>query len=592
VTGDRKKRIPSRFLYEVLRTAVSLLAAPFAYLMRGRSNKTAVSTQLLVTCHLSPVTFKYITLPIFLLCFLTAVSCNSSRSRSTGDSAVNPGSATPLRQNPDPGFPSSESAVQTNDAAALKSEIDRIINESNVSGARWGIYVMMPDGQLLYTREGNSTFIPASNMKLFTTAIALDLLGPDYRWRTSVFAAENPDSSGTINGDLTLFGRGAPDLNAAGVAGNQAHLSVLANALFIRGVRRVNGDIIGDESYFRAERYGDGWLWNDLQWYYGATPSALSVNGNEIGVEIGPGATHGAPATVKLSYDSGLITIKNDALTAQRSDAMTVGVERGLSGNDIHIWGNYPLAGNSVTARIAVSDPALLAATLFRDALRARGIVVSGSVNRRDFRTAGNSQTVGVKSQVELASVESRSLAEIIKETNKDSINLNAELIFRTVGKERGYTAPDPNPRKMSGRGDDEAAQAVEKKWLRDKGIDTELLSIRDGCGLSRLDIVTPEATARLLLAMSTSKWGKLFLESLPEGARDGTLKGRLTTLGEHRVFAKTGTLTYVNSLSGFALTRNNRQLIFSIYCNDGTAATTATPVIDSVVRALVQYPG
>jgi D-alanyl-D-alanine carboxypeptidase/D-alanyl-D-alanine-endopeptidase (penicillin-binding protein 4) len=447
----------------------------------------------------------------------------------------------------------------------------------------------MPDGQLLYARNGNSTFTPASNMKLFTTAIGLELLGPDYRWRTSVFAADNPDSSGTINGDLTLFGRGAPDLNSADVAGKQAQLSILANALFLRGVRHVNGDIIGDESYFRAERYGDGWLWNDLQWYYGATPSALTVNDNEIDVAIGPGITRGLPATVKLSYDSGLFTVKNDALTAERSVAMTVGVERGLSGNDLHIWGNYPLSGNSITARIAVYDPPLLAATLFRDALRARGIVVTGSVSRRDFRTAGNSQA---ESQVELASVQSRTLAEIIKDTNKDSINLFAELIFRTLGKERGFTAPDPNPRKMSGRGDDSAAQAVESKWLRDNGIDTELISIRDGSGLSRLDIVTPEATGRLLLAMSRSKWGKLFLESLPEGSRDGTLKGRLTNLGEHRVFAKTGTLTYVNSLSGFALTQNNSQLIFSIYCNDDTAATSATPVIDAVVRALVQYPG
>src|SRR5882762_979115 len=534
----------------------------------------------------------YFTLPIFFLCLLTAVSCSSSRSLSTDDSAVNPGSATPSRPNPNLDFPGSGNAVQTNEAAALKSEIDLIINESNLSGARWGIYVMMPDGQLLYTRNGNSTFIPASNMKLFTTAIGLDLLGPDYRWRTSVFAAENPDLSGTVHGDLTLFGRGAPDLNSAGVAGNQEQLSVLANALFLQGVRRINGDIVGDESYFRAERYGDGWLWNDLQWYYGATPSALTVNGNEIGVEIGPGTTQGAPTAVKLSYDSALFTVKNDALTAERSVAMTVGVERGLSGNDLHIWGNYPLAGSSITARIAVYDPALLAATLFRDALRARGIVISGNVNYRDFRTAGYSQVAGAKPQVELASVESQSLAQIIKETNKDSINLNAELIFRTVGKERGYTAPDPNPRKISGRGDDVAAQAVEKKWLQENGIDTEFLSIKDGSGLSRLNIVTPEATAQLLLAMSRSKWGKLFLESLPEGGHDGTLKGRLTNLGGYRVFAKTGTLTYVNSLSGFALTRNNRQLIFSIYCNDETAATTATPVIDSVVRALVRYPG
>jgi D-alanyl-D-alanine carboxypeptidase/D-alanyl-D-alanine-endopeptidase (penicillin-binding protein 4) len=139
----------------------------------------------------------------------------------------------------------------------------------------------------------------------------------------------------------------------------------------------------------------------------------------------------------------------------------------------------------------------------------------------------------------------------------------------------------------MARRGDDEAGAAVEYKWLRDHQISTDWVSLHDGSGLSRLDIVTPEVTAQLLIAISASQWGDLFRKSLPEAGRDGTLRGRMAEIGEGRVYAKTGTLTAVNSLSGYALTADGQELVFSIFCNDETAPTGATPVIDSIVRRL-----
>src|SRR5204863_8378682 len=136
------------------------------------------------------------------------------------------------------------------------------------------------DGRLLYARNADRLFTPASNMKIYTTAVALDTLGGDYRWRTSVYSGSPPDTSGTINGEVTLYGRGAPDLTSRPQKERPASLAQLADDLYQRGVRRIHGDIVGDESYFRGEALGDGWLANDVQWYFGAEPSALSIDDN------------------------------------------------------------------------------------------------------------------------------------------------------------------------------------------------------------------------------------------------------------------------------------------------------------------------
>ena len=176
-----------------------------------------------------------------------------------------------------------------------------------------------------------------------------------------------------------------------------------------------------------------------------------------------------------------------------------------------------------------------------------------------------------------------------MRQTNKESNNLFAELILRTLGKERGASAPDPDPRKNRARGDDEAGTAVVKSWLDHADIRTRGLAIRDGCGLSRLDLVTPESTARLLTAIARTNSASVFHDSLPIAGRDGTLGGRLRREAG-RIFAKTGTLTYVHSLSGYADTKNGEVLVFSIFCNDVTDASDAVRVIDEIAGLLAEF--
>jgi D-alanyl-D-alanine carboxypeptidase/D-alanyl-D-alanine-endopeptidase (penicillin-binding protein 4) len=473
--------------------------------------------------------------------------------------------------------------------AELAHEIDRLIDESEFAKARWGVYVTsMRDGRVLYSRNGDRAFTPASNMKIYATAVALDLLGADYRWRTSVYANAGPDGRGALAGDLVLYGRGAPDISSRVKKETPASLVQLADELYKRGVRRVRGDVVGDESYFRGEPLGDGWLWNDVQWYFGAEVSALSVNDNEVNVRITPGGKTDAQPEVKFDPQTDYLRITNDTNTVERGKPLTVGLTRGLSDNEVRVWGDFPAGGQGFSARISVHHPALWAASLFRDELRARGITVDGEARSRDSRSHHDDKSVAIQNAVELASFTSRPLGEVARATNKESINLNAELILRTLGKERGGMAPDANPKRMQMRGDDEAGLAVVLMWLNRAGIRTDDLALHDGSGLSRLDLVTPESSARLLAAIARTPAGDVFRDSLPIAGRDGTLEHRLRAVNvAGRVLAKTGTLSYINSLSGYATTVDNEQLAFSIMCNDETEKASSTGIIDEIVALL-----
>lgn len=460
-----------------------------------------------------------------------------------------------------------------------------------MADARWGIFVMsLRDGRILYARNADKPFTPASNMKVYTTAVALDLLGADYRWRTSVYVNAPPDKSGIITGDLILYGRGAPDFSSEKTKDGPAAMAQLADALYKNGVRRVRGNLVGDESYLRGNPLGDGWLWNDIQWYFGAEVSALSVNGNEVKVKIEPASKSSAATSIKLEPDTDYLRIRDETNVVERGEHATLGITRGLSDNEVRVWGNFPVGGSALSARLSVHQPALWAATLFRRLLKERGIIVDGETQVRDARSRDEKDGFAPASAVELAAVTGKSLGEIARETNKESLNLNAELILRTLGKERGATAPDKDPKKMRERGDDEAGLAVIRQWLERAGIATGNLALHDGSGLSRLDLITPEATARLLANIARTPATTVFRDSLPVAGRDGTLKFRLRTTAAGRVQAKTGTLTYINSLSGYVITAGEEVLAFSIICNDETAESKATRPIDAIATLLATY--
>ncbi len=477
----------------------------------------------------------------------------------------------------------------TAETTELARRIDKAIDESGLARARWGICVIsMSDGSTLYQRDADKLFTPASNMKIYTTGVALDLLGADYRWRTSVYATNQPDPSGRIHGDLILYGRGAPDLVARSKDDSKGSLKKLADDLYALGVRQVSGSVIGDESYFRGDSLGDGWQWTDIQWYFGAEASALSVNGNEVDINFVPSTKAGDSSVVRTSDPEGYVTVQNRMAVGKSGARPTIGVYRGLSDNNVEVWGEFAPGTKGFGARLAVHDPALWAAKLFWDALKTRGITIEGQTLARNSRVP-QSQRFNPAQSIELASVSSQSLREIVKTTNKESVNLNAELILRTLGRERGEMAALPEAIGRE-RGDDQVGLAVMRVWLERSGVPTRGIALHDGSGLSRLDLVTPESSARLLLSLSRTASASVFKESLPISGRDGTLGGRLTAIID-RVSAKTGSLTYDNSLSGYLTTSSGEFLAFSIMCNDQTGQSESTRLIDQMVVLLAAFP-
>ena len=509
------------------------------------------------------------------------------RPMTTGE-AKDPAQKERLKPAPAADSKPASSAASAN-AQELAAVIDAAIDESDLASARWGVHVVaMADGTTLYQRNADKLFTPASNMKIYTTAVALDALGADFRWRTSVYVNGQPDASGKISGDLVLYGRGAPDFVARSKDEERGSLERLVDDLYERGVRRVDGNVIGDASYFRGDPLGEGWQWTDLQWYFAAEASALSINGNEVGVNLVPSGKGTEPPEVKASDAHAYMNLQNNMVTGKQGVRPTIGVHRGLSDNNVRVWGEFAPGSKGFGARLSVHNPALWAAAMFKDALKTRGITIGGEAQARDSKLA-QSQRFNPSQAVELAFVNSKPLSEITKKTNKESNNLYAELILRTLGRERGERAALPEAIGRE-RGDDEVGLAVIRFWLSRAGVSTERLALHDGSGLSRLNLVTPESTTRLLRVLSTMSSSQVFRESLPLSGRDGTLGGRLKTLTD-RVSAKTGSLTYDNSLSGYLTASDGQVFAFSIMCNDQTLRADTTGLIDQIVRLIAAFP-
>jgi D-alanyl-D-alanine carboxypeptidase/D-alanyl-D-alanine-endopeptidase (penicillin-binding protein 4) len=444
---------------------------------------------------------------------------------------------------------------------ALCQKVDETIRRSEFPGARWGIIaVSLEDGRVVCGRNARQLFNPASIHKLLTSVVALDKLGGDLRWRTSVYAREII-KNGVLEGDLILYGRGAPDFD-------ETALNKLVRQLKQKGLKEIRGDIIGDESYFTGDNLGDGWTWNAAQWYYGAAGSALSINDNKVVVSVEKG---------KPRADSKFVELSGEVEPVE--DIEAIGIKRELGTNKIYVWGN----GKTLKARLAISKPALFSAKIFKEVLGKEGIRIGGGAGSVDWRSK---KKLNPDDAEELAFVESQTLAETVDRMNKDSVNLYAELLLRSLGKKFGEEAPDENLKMQKLRGDDLAGTAVLKKWLTGRSIATGEIAIHDGSGLSRLNYVTPEAFARALIYAANRKFFQTFKNSLPVSGMSGTLRGRLGNV-RGKVLGKTGSIAYVNSLAGYAQTEKET-LAFVIIGNNLTQKGNSSAVVDKIASVLV----
>jgi D-alanyl-D-alanine carboxypeptidase/D-alanyl-D-alanine-endopeptidase (penicillin-binding protein 4) len=419
-------------------------------------------------------------------------------------------------------------------------------------------------GRVLYEENANKWMQPASNMKLYTVAAALDRFGPDYRFVTSVYAPARPDTSGTVKGDLVVYGRGDPTYATRfGPEGNTDYyraMNELAANIAAAGLRRVEGDLVGDESYFVGGPLAPGWEWDDLQWWYGAEVSALSVNDNSVDLSVSPGARAGDPCRITLGPATSYVTVVDRTRTTPRGTPRDLVVHRPLGTNTLEISGGMPVDDRAFTGSVAVARPALFFVTLLRDALERQGVRFTGRTRTIDARERATS-ALPVSSLVELTTRQSPPLSVVAAQAMKPSQNLYTELILRTLGKQ--FPATDP---KLTSA---QAGTSVVRAFLNEAGVANSHLSLVDGSGLARQNLITAEATVQLLVYMSQHRHAGVWRDAQPVAGVDGTLRGRMRgTVAAGNLRAKTGTLSNVSGLSGYVTSASGERLAFSMLVN------------------------
>ena len=462
----------------------------------------------------------------------------------------------------------------------VSRSIEKLIDSSpGVKRGRFGYKVIdLESGDVLAEQNAQHFFTPASNTKLYTTALALVRLGPNYKWHTELRTSGNWVARQPTIHDLELIGGGDPNVSGRHVPYDPKSkdgdpLTVVeqfADTLANSGIREVDGDVTGVATRYSGDVYPDGWTIDDALYSYGAPVSSLAVNDNAISVNLRP-TKAGELAEVELRPRLEHFIVLNQVVT-DNSNTTNIHAVRPAGSNELVLWGSIGEKASPWSQDCGVNDPALFAAEAMIHVLRQHGIAVRGTA-RAEYRNLSVAEGMGQQGQplhsagTVLAVHESASLGQEIQIINKASQNLHAEMLLREVA------------RVVRGVGTLAAGLDERKKFLEEIGIveDGTGFAFGDGSGLARQNLTTPESTVQLLRYMWQRPDRDVWLQSLPIGGVDGTLDDRFQKIrGAERVHAKTGEIEHVNALSGYLESRPNHWLAFSIMVNATTAKDAA----------------
>ncbi|MEM8484574.1 MAG: D-alanyl-D-alanine carboxypeptidase/D-alanyl-D-alanine-endopeptidase [Bacteroidota bacterium] len=451
---------------------------------------------------------------------------------------------------------------------SVPEKIDEILAGPHASAAFWGVHVQdLSNGRVLYQRNGDKTLVPASNQKLITAAAALDALGADYRYETTLhFKGEIGGS--VMRGDLVLEGAGDPTFASKEFKGENP-LKAWAEKLAGLGVTRIEGRLIGDDNAFDDQPYAEGW---DLSFVatesFAPASSGLSAHDNIVRVQI-ESSRVGAPP-VLTDMPAGYLELDNEATTSARRRGRSIRVNRKLGTEEVTVKGSVPRVYRRSVV-IPVSNPTMFTLHAFKTYLEEAGIEMVATLHDID----DIDENIDYKNAAPLFVYHSPPMADILVQVNKESNNFYAEQVFRTFG----------------WGGSVEGGERRVKEFLKKTGISRAGLAVRDGSGLSRKNMLTTETIGGLLAYMQRHSDWETFKQTLPRGGEaETTLDHRLKNVP---VMAKTGSLEYVRSLSGYVTTDDGRLIAFSLIANNYTAPSyRIMQAMDRIVLAITEAEG
>jgi serine-type D-Ala-D-Ala carboxypeptidase/endopeptidase (penicillin-binding protein 4) len=510
--------------------------------------------------------------------------------------------ASPLSASAKSVSPAPTPAKNRKDVARFAIRVQTALNESHAQKALWGILVADRDtGETLYELNADRFFTPASNAKIFTTSLALATLGPNFRFRTTLETNGKILANGHLSGDVTLVGRGDPDLSnrkfpyAGKVERDGAVekiLAQMADEALAKGLKDIDGDIVADDSYYPYDPYPAGWSIGDIFFTFGSPIGAIALNDNSISVTVLPGAKVGDPASVVVEPVVAADSFSRNITTVDAGAKSEIGVVRQAGPQFLLLQGSIPLTHAPIKVDLAMPDPAETAGLALKQIFESRGVHVTGIVRVHHAPppeiypdspiVLGPLPVPADPNATVLAEHFSLSLIESVRLTNKVSQNLHAELLLRAVAHEK------------KGFGVTDAGLWVEQDFVKSVGIADGDVVLSDGSGLARDDLVTPRATVQLLRFDYRQPWGADYISSFPIAGIDGTLETRMQgTAAAGRISAKTGGLDHVRALSGFATTVGGERLVFSMFGNNNPQHGRDSAIaIDLIAVAMVETLG
>lgn len=468
--------------------------------------------------------------------------------------------------------------------AALARELGQAVPSEGRGEDRWSVLVVSLDGgDTLFAHRADEALVPASNMKVFTSAAALHYLGPEYRY-TTYLTATGPIRDGVLEGDLVVYGTGDPTFSRRSGAGGGDVWEALADSLFAAGVRRVAGDLVGDGSFFEGPAVGNGWQSSYISHAYAAPAGALSYNENVVTIRVRPGAAAGAsPEVLLLPAGSADLQVEMTTVAAGRS---WIEVERESYTSPIVVVGQIQRGHAGLWRATPVVDPARFAISAFAQTLAGRGIEVGGAVRAIDdakLSPVGGRRVFapgldGAPAVQVLAVQRSAPMQEILEVVNQRSNNVYAESVLRVVG------------RVATGRGSVAGGAEAIARMMEEGGASTASLVVDDGSGLSRSNRVSARSLVDVLAIMAESPHYDAFAATLPEAATSRGLRRMQQTAAAGNLRAKTGTIEGVSALSGYVSASNGERLAFAIISNDVRSTFGAKRIEDRIGARLAAF--